>query len=129
MKAKLHPNAKRNVDQVYHQVAKDVKKHRALVVDGDLKELGTTVSSPFEAVDKLLPDRSISKEKRIVHDQRTINKGTSKVLAPTGTTTHARAGRQAGDVDESPVSGCPHFDVQEGYRWSFQVDLGSPARR
>ena len=82
VKAKLHPNAKRNVDQVYRQVAKDVKKHRALVVDGDLKELGTTVSSPFEAVDKLLPDRSISKEKRIVHDQRTINKGTSKFWHP-----------------------------------------------
>ena len=82
VKAKLHPNAKRNVDQVYHQVAKDVKKHRALVVDGELEELGTTVSSPFEAVDKLLPDRSISKEKRIVHDQRTINKGTSKFWHP-----------------------------------------------
>ena len=82
VKAKLHPNARRNVDQVYQQVAKDVKKHRALVVDGELEELAGTVSSPFEAVDKLLPDRSISKEKRIVHDQRTINKGTSKFWHP-----------------------------------------------
>ena len=32
-KAKLHPNAKRNVDQLYKQIWKDVRKHRVLVVD------------------------------------------------------------------------------------------------
>ena len=82
VKAKLHPNAKKNVDQVFKQIAKDIKKHRALVVDGSLPELRTTISSPFEAVDKMLPDRTISAEKRVVHDQRTVNAGTSKFWHP-----------------------------------------------
>ena len=82
VRAKLHPNAKRNVDQVFKQIAKDVKKHRALVVDGCLPQLSTTISSPFEAVDKMLPDRTISAEKRVVHDQRTVNAGTSKFWHP-----------------------------------------------
>lgn len=82
VKAKMHPNAKRNVDQVYKQIAKDAKLHRVLVVDGNLEELKGTVSSPFEAVDKMLPDRSVSSEKRVVHDQRTINAGTSKWFHP-----------------------------------------------
>ena len=82
VRAKLHPNAKKNVDQVFKQIAKDVKKHRALVVDGCLPELGSTISSPFEAVDKMLPDRTISEEKRVVHDQRTVNAGTSKFWHP-----------------------------------------------
>eukprot|EP00435_Cladocopium_sp_Y103_P042118 s923_g11.t1 len=82
VKAKLHPNAKRNVDQVYKQVAKDAKKHRILVVDGSLEELKDVVSSPFEAVDKMLPDRTISAEKRVVHDQRTVNQATSKYWHP-----------------------------------------------
>eukprot|EP00435_Cladocopium_sp_Y103_P058511 s1062_g20.t1 len=82
VKAKLHPNAKRNVDQVYKQVAKDAKKHRILVVDGNLEELKDVVSSPFEAVDKMLPDRTISSEKRVVHDQRTVNQATSKYWHP-----------------------------------------------
>ena len=82
VRAKLHPNAKRNLDQVFQQVAKDVKKHRVLVADGMLPELGATVSSPFEAVDKMLPDRTISSDKRVVHDQRTVNCGTSKFWHP-----------------------------------------------
>ena len=82
VRAKLHPNAKRNVDQVFQQVAKDVKKHRVLVADSMLPELGSTVSSPFEAVDKMLPDRTISRDKRVVHDQRTVNCGTSKFWHP-----------------------------------------------
>eukprot|EP00435_Cladocopium_sp_Y103_P012460 s1027_g3.t1 len=82
VKAKLHPNAKRSIDQVFKQIAKDVKKHRALVVDGSMEELGGTVSSPFETVDKQMPDRSISTEKRLVHDQRNVNCGTSKFFHP-----------------------------------------------
>eukprot|EP00435_Cladocopium_sp_Y103_P036950 s669_g9.t1 len=82
VKAKLHPNAKRSVDQVFKQIAKDVKKHRALVVDGALEELEGTISSPFETVDKQMPDRTISTEKRLVHDQRGVNCGTSKFLHP-----------------------------------------------
>ena len=82
VKAKMHPNARRNVNQVYKQVAKDVKKHRALVVDGSHVGLGGTVSSPLEAVDKMLPDRTISPDKRVVHDQRTVNTGTSKYWHP-----------------------------------------------
>lgn len=82
VKAKLHSNARRNVDQVFKQVAKDAKKHRVLEVDGELPELKDVVPSPFEEVDKMLPDRTISADKRIVHDQRTVNQATSKYWHP-----------------------------------------------
>ena len=82
VKAKMHPNARRNVGQVYKQIAKDLKKLRVLAVDSNLPELKSTISSPFEAVDKMMPDRSISEEKRIVHDQRTVNAGSSKWWHP-----------------------------------------------
>ena len=77
VRAGLHPNAKRHLDQVFTQIAKDVKKHRVLVVDAEAEELHSTIASPFEAVDKMLPDRTISADKRVVHDQRGVNAGTS----------------------------------------------------
>ena len=80
--ANLHPNAKRNLSQVYTQLWKDVCKHRALVVARGHKDLCSTISSPFEAVDKLLPDRTISPDKRIVHDQRGVNYYTDKTWHP-----------------------------------------------
>lgn len=82
VKACLHPNAKKNLGQVYSQLWKDVRKHRALVVDRDHPGLETTISSPFEAVDKLLPDRTISPDKRVVHDQRGVNYYTDKTWHP-----------------------------------------------
>ena len=78
----LHPMAKKNIDQVYKQIFKDVKKHRVLVVSKNHPMLGCSFSSPFEAVPKMLPDRSLSKDMRIVHDQRTVNGGTCKELHP-----------------------------------------------
>ena len=80
--ANLHPNAKRNLGQVYTQLWKDVSKHRALVVAQNHKDLCSTISSPFEAVDKLLPDRTVSPDKRIVHDQRGVNYYTDKAWHP-----------------------------------------------
>ena len=80
--ANLHPNAKRNLGQVYTQLWKDVSKHRALVVARDHECLRSTISSPFEAVDKLLPDRTVSPDKRIVHDQRGVNYHTDKTWHP-----------------------------------------------
>ena len=80
--ASLHPNAKKHVQQVFYQIAKDVKKHRVLLVTVDNPDLAGTYSSPFEAVDKLLPDRTLSKDKRVVHDQRGVNAGTSKYYHP-----------------------------------------------
>lgn len=68
----LHPNAKRHLQQV---------KHRVLLVTADNPLLETTYS-PFEAVDKLLPDRTVSQDKRVVHDQRGVNAGTSKYYHP-----------------------------------------------
>lgn len=82
VEAGLHPNAKAHLDQVYKQIFKDVRKHRALVVRKDNVALGNTVSSPFEAVDKMLPDRSIAPDKRVVHDQRQVNQATSKWWHP-----------------------------------------------
>ena len=95
VKAKLHPNAKRNLNQVYKQIAKDVGKHRVLVVDSNHPGLAKTVSSPFEAVDKMLPDRSLSEEKRVVHDQRMVNAGSSKWWHPPALQpTHAQIARR-----------------------------------
>ena len=78
----LHPNAKRHLDQVYKQIFKDVRKHRVLVVKKGNGCLGNTVSSPFEAVDKMLPDRSVAPDKRVVYDQRQVNQATSKWWHP-----------------------------------------------
>ena len=61
---------------------KDVKKHRVLLVIDTHKGLAHTVSSPFEAVPKMLPNRSLSTEMRLVHDQRRVNQGTAKTLHP-----------------------------------------------
>ena len=80
--AKIHPNGRRNLSQVYQQIWKDVCKLRVLVVPSDLAELGPVVASPFDAVDKMLPDRSVAPDKRIVHDQRTVNAGTDKEWHP-----------------------------------------------
>lgn len=78
----LHPNAKKNLDQVYKQIWKDVRKRRVLVVRKGNPLLVDTVSSPFEAVDKMLPDRTIAPDKRVVHDQRQVNLGSDKTWHP-----------------------------------------------
>ncbi|CAE7256585.1 unnamed protein product [Symbiodinium microadriaticum] len=80
--AKIHPNGRRNLAQVYRQIWKDVCKLRVLVVPSAMEEMGPVISSPFDAVDKMLPDRSIAPDKRIVHDQRVINCGTDKEWHP-----------------------------------------------
>ena len=80
--AKIHPNGRRNLAQVYRQIWKDLGKLRVLVVPAAMEELGPVISSPFDAVDKMLPDRSVAPDKRIVHDQRVINGGTDKEWHP-----------------------------------------------
>ena len=82
VRSKPHPNARANMGQVYKQVWKDVGKARALVVDSGHKALTTVVASPFEAVDKMNPDRTISEEKRLVHDQRQVNQFSHKTVHP-----------------------------------------------
>ena len=69
-------------DQLYKQIWKDARKHRVLVVDASHEFLGGVISSPFEAVDKMMPDRSIAPDKRIAHDQRGVNVMTDKELHP-----------------------------------------------
>ena len=95
VKANLHPNAKKNLGQVYSQLWKDIRKQRALVVNRNHSNLETTISSPFEAVDKLLPDRTISPEKRVVHDQRGVNFYTDKGWhPPAAQPSHAQVARR-----------------------------------
>ena len=77
-----HPRARANMNQVYEQLMKDVAKHRVLVVNSAHEALQHTISSPFEAVPKMLPNRTLSKEVRLVHDQRMVNQGTDKTLHP-----------------------------------------------
>ena len=52
------------------------------MVDSKHPGLRHTAASPFEAVPKMLPNRALSSEVRLVHDQRGINGGTSKDLHP-----------------------------------------------
>ena len=80
--ARPHPNALLHLDQVYKQIWKDVRKMRVLLAPQCHPGLHATTSSPFEAVDKMLPDRSIAPDKRIVHDQRGVNARTDKGLHP-----------------------------------------------
>ena len=82
LRTQPHPRARENMGQVFRQLMKDVAKHRVLVVRSDHEGLRHTASSPFEAVPKMLPNRTISTEVRLVHDQRMINSGTSKDLHP-----------------------------------------------
>ncbi|CAE7617320.1 unnamed protein product, partial [Symbiodinium pilosum] len=72
----------RHLDQLYKQIWKDVVKHRVLVVPSDHPAMDDVLSSPFNAVDKMLPDRTIAVDKRIVHDQRGVNALTDKELHP-----------------------------------------------
>ena len=80
--SRLHPRAKDNLNQLYSQLMKDIGKQRVLVVSSSNPALGTTVSSPFEMVPKMLPNRSLSKEMRLVHDQRRVNQSTDKTFHP-----------------------------------------------
>ena len=82
VRADPHPRARANLPQVFKQLMKDVAKHRILVVDSKHPNLKHTAASPFEAVPKMLPNRALSAEVRLVHDQRSINGGTSKELHP-----------------------------------------------
>ena len=82
VKTRPHPRARANMFQVYQQLMKDVAKHRVLVVDHLHSGLRNTISSPFEAVPKMLPNRTMSQEVRLVHDQRLVNTGTDKELHP-----------------------------------------------
>ena len=77
-----HPRARADMGQVYVQLMKDIAKHRVLVASANHPALKHTVSSPFELVPKMLPNRSLSTEARLVHDQRQVNGGTHKDLHP-----------------------------------------------
>ena len=81
--------------QVYVQLMKDIAKHRVLVASANHNALKHTVSSPFELVLKMLPNRSLSTEARLVHDQRQVNGGTHKDLhPPAAQPTHEQVARQ-----------------------------------
>ena len=70
--AKPHQSATNAKSQLYKQTWKDVHKGRVLITDKGAPTQHVH-SSPFGAVDKLLPDRTLSSDKRIVHDQREVN--------------------------------------------------------
>ncbi|CAK9076517.1 unnamed protein product [Durusdinium trenchii] len=90
-----HPRARADLGQVYVQLMKDIMKHRVLVVSADHQDLGHTVSSPFELVPKMLPNRTLSTEARLVHDQRQVNEGTHKDLhPPAAQPTHEQVARR-----------------------------------
>ena len=92
---KPHPRARADLGQVYAQLMKDILKHRVLVASSEHPALEHTVSSPFELVPKMLPNRTLSTEARLVHDQRQVNGGTHKDLhPPAGQPTHEQVVRR-----------------------------------
>ena len=66
-----HASAAQAMPQMFKQLWKDVKLGRVLVAlrGADPSCEGTVVSPPFGAVDKMNPDRTLSEDKQIVHDQ------------------------------------------------------------
>ena len=52
------------------------------MVPAALECLGPVCSRSFDAVDKMLPDRTVAPDKRIVHDQRPVNTTTDKEWHP-----------------------------------------------
>ena len=72
--AKPHQSALACLDQTLKQVRKDVHKARVLVIPTRCEPLLAGVhSSSFGAVEKLNPERSVSTDNRVVHDQRGVN--------------------------------------------------------
>ena len=55
---------------------------RVLVVPSSHALLHGVVASPFDAVDKMLPDRTIAADKRVAHEQRGVNALTDKEWHP-----------------------------------------------
>jgi hypothetical protein len=77
-----HKSALGAGNQLYLQLWKDIHLGRVLLLSR-VAARGTKVySSPFGAVDKMNPDRSVSDEKRIVHDQRGVNSGVEQTVHP-----------------------------------------------
>ena len=69
--SKVHASALGAMGQLYNQVWKDVHAGMVLVgLKGRREIWGGVLSSPFGAVDKLLPDRTVAPDKRIVHDKK-----------------------------------------------------------
>eukprot|EP00971_Amphidinium_carterae_P105852 2096399-Amphidinium_carterae.2 len=77
-----HPSATNELSQVYRSLWKDVRKGRILLVPTE--QLSNTVvqSSPLAAVPKMLPDRTLAAECRVVHDQRVTNQFCPSCLHP-----------------------------------------------
>ena len=96
VKARLHPNARRNVDQVYKQLAKDTKKHRVLVVDGASRS-----DDQFRQADCPGPEDG--------------QYGYVEVLASTSPSTSSLTGGKEDHLGKAPGtrSACPHG--QEGH--------------
>eukprot|EP00971_Amphidinium_carterae_P311340 6188068-Amphidinium_carterae.1 len=77
-----HPSATNELSQVYRSLWKDIRKGRILLVPTE--QLNDTVvqSSPLAAVPKMLPDRTLAAECRVVHDQRITNQFCPSYLHP-----------------------------------------------
>ena len=80
---KPHQSAADALDQCYGGSWKDVHAGRVIVVPRRRRDLLARVrSSPQGAVPKQNPDRTLSTEKRLIHDQRRVNETTDKAWHP-----------------------------------------------
>jgi len=68
--------------QLYLQLWKEIRHGRVLLLTHTAANGTCVYSSPFGAVDKLNPDRSIAEDKRVVHDQRGVNSAVAAEVHP-----------------------------------------------
>eukprot|EP00971_Amphidinium_carterae_P056783 1122779-Amphidinium_carterae.1 len=80
--AQPHPSAVAELSQVYKALWKDVRKGRILLVPTEQLRDTSVQSSPLAAVPKMLPDRTMAAECRVVHDQRITNQHCPSTLHP-----------------------------------------------
>ena len=74
--ARPHQSAVSAGPQLYRQLWKDAAAGRILLAPLEMAEATRAQSSPFCAVEKLNPDRTVAEERRIVHDQRAVSSPT-----------------------------------------------------
>ena len=127
-RAKLRPNARRHVDQLYRQIWKDVAKQRVLVVPSAHSLLQGVVASPSDAVDKMLPDRTVAVDKRVVHDQKGCQRAHGQGVASACSSAQACSGCTPHHVAQVSLPWGGGSSFQKGHCRGFPFVVGGPER-
>ena len=120
-----HPRARADMGQVYVQLMKDIAKHRVLVASANHPALKHTVSSPFELVPKMLPNRSLAVHRSPAGSRpATGQRGNPQGPSSSCSSTDSRADRKADPVAEGQVPRGQSRVGEEGCGWGIPTTLG-----